>query len=115
MRLRQLLDLLPRSTLWMKQGHSFDQSFVHAVARVLRRQNPFDACFGRSVDELRLLAHGHEAEGENGSIDALESGCEEVGVGVGAFLDFERGIVAGECGGRVGAGDDCDGLEVVGG
>jgi hypothetical protein len=95
----------------VEQRHSINELLIHAVARILGRQNPFHASFGRGVDELRLLAHGHEAESEDCCFHVLKSAFQEGGVVVGAFLDGNRGMT-GECGGRVGAGDDCD-VEVV--
>ena len=98
----------------MEQRHGLDHRGVHAIARVLRRQDPLHAGLGRGGDELGLLAHGHEAEGEDGGVDVAESGLQEIGVRVGAFLDVEGGV-AREGGGGVGAGDDGDVVEVVGG
>jgi hypothetical protein len=76
----------------MEQRNSINKLLVHAITRILSRQNPLHASFGRGIDELRLLAHGHEAESEDGCFDALESVLQERGIVVGAFLDFERGI-----------------------
>jgi hypothetical protein len=90
--LRQLLNLFSSLAFRMEQRNGINELLVHAVARILSRQDPLHASFGRSVDELRLLAHGHEAESEDGYFDALESVLQEGGIVVGAFLDGERGI-----------------------
>lgn len=85
---RQLLNLLPRISFRVEERDGFYKSVIHAVARVLRRQDPLHASFGCGVDQLRLLAHGHKAKRENGGIDVLESIVQERKVVVGAFLDF---------------------------
>ena len=82
----------------MKQRHTLHHRLIQPIARVLRRQNPLHACFGRGFDERCLFAHGHEAEGEDRGVDVLESGCEEGGIGVGAFLEGDGGA-GGESGG----------------
>lgn len=39
-----------------------------------------------------MLAHGHEAEGEDGGVDVLERGCEEGFIGVRAFAEGDGGV-----------------------
>lgn len=93
MRLSELFDLLPRSSLLWQVWQPVDEILVHAlvqaVVRVLGGENPLDACFGCRFDEAGLRAHGHEAQGEDCRVLIAESRVQEVWVRVGAFLDRE--------------------------
>ena len=82
----------------MKQRHALYHRLIQPIARILRRQYPLHAGLGRRVDERLLLAHGHEAEGEDRGVDVFESGGEEGGRGVWAFLEGYGGV-GGEGGG----------------
>jgi len=116
-RLRQLLNLLPRRAFGVEQRHGIDHGPIVAIARILRGQKPLDARARRGRDQRALLAHRHEAQREEDGILVREGGREEGGVVVGTSLDRDRGRGR-EGGAGGGAGDEGDveasGVEEVG-
>jgi hypothetical protein len=85
--LTQLLNLPPRLPLRMEQRNGIHHPLIQPIARILGRQNPFDACPRRGLNHLTLNAHSHEMESEDSGVMSLESGGEEGWVGVGALFD----------------------------
>jgi hypothetical protein len=61
----------------MEQRNGLHHPLIQPIARILSRQDPLHPNLRCSLYHLPLHAHGHEMEGEDGGVMALESGGEE--------------------------------------